>query len=164
MDESTLFGGENPSTIDSKGRTCIPSRFREILATASPDERFVLTKAAPVEFGDGSFGRGLSIYPRTAWQNIKSKLLANEAGFTSVQLNSIKRQIINPAEEFSVDKLGRVLIPASLRNHASLDREIWFVGMGNRFDIWSKETYSRVTDQDEKNFPVDSQALASLGI
>lgn len=164
MDEAALFGGENPSTVDSKGRTCIPSRFREILAHLSPDERFVLTKAAPVDLGDGSFGRGLSVYPLSAWHDIKSKLLTNEGGFSSVQLNSIKRQIINPAEECCVDKLGRVLIPAALRSHAALERDIWFVGMGQRFDIWSKETYSRVTAQDEKNFPIDSEALAGLGI
>lgn len=164
MDEATLFGGENPSTIDSKGRTCIPSRFREILMSLSSDERFVVTKAAPVDLGDGTFGRGLSVYPLSAWQEIKSKLLANDGGFTSVQLNSIKRQIINPAEECTTDKLGRVLLPASLRSHAELDRDIWFVGMGGRFDIWSKATYSRVTAQDEKNFPIDSEALAGLGI
>lgn len=164
MDETAVFGGENSSSIDSKGRTCIPSRFREVLTNISPDERFVLTKSAPVDLGDGTFGRGLSVYPLSVWQEIKNKLLANEGGFTSVQLNSIKRQIINPAEECVMDKLGRVLVPASLRIHAELDRDIWFVGMGGRFDIWSKATYSRVTVQDEKNFPLDSEALAGLGI
>jgi division/cell wall cluster transcriptional repressor MraZ len=82
----------------------------------------------------------------------------------AVTRNSIKRQIINPAEECTTDKLGRVLLPASLRSHAELDRDIWFVGMGGRFEIWSKATYSRVTAQDEKNFPIDSEALAGLGI
>jgi MraZ protein len=79
-------------------------------------------------------------------------------------LNSIKRQIVNPAEECSADKLGRALIPSSLRLHAELERDIWFVGMGQRFDIWSKGTYSRINTQDEKNFPLDSEALAAMGV
>lgn len=164
MDEAALFGGENPSTIDGKGRVCIPARYREILSQLSSAECFVLTKAAPVDMGDGCFGRGLSAYTFAAWQEIKNKLLKNEGGFTSSQLNAIKRQLINPAEQCSIDKLGRILIPTSLRSHASLERDIWFVGMGQRFDIWSKETYSRVTVQDEKNFPNDSEALAEMGI
>jgi MraZ protein len=162
--EAALFGGENPSTIDGKGRTCIPVKFRESLVNLAGDERFIITKAAPVDLGDGTFGRGLSVYPLSEWQIIKKKILANEGGFTSVQLNSIKRQIINPAEECITDKLGRVLVPSSLRSHAALERDIWFVGMGQRFDIWSKETYSRVNAQDEKNFPIESEALAALGI
>lgn len=163
-EECALFGGENPSTIDGKGRTCIPARFRDALVSRSADERFIITKAAPVDLGDGTFGRGLSVYPLTEWREIKKKILINEGGFTSVQLNSIKRQVINPAEECIADKLGRVLVPSSLRTHAGLERDIWFVGMGQRFDIWSKETYSRVNAQDEKNFPLESEALAALGI
>jgi len=163
-EENALFGGENPSTIDGKGRTCIPVKFRECLVNPAGEERFVMTKAAPVDLGDGTFGRGLSVYPLPEWQQIKKKVLANEGGFTAVQLNSIKRQIINPAEECSTDKLGRVLVPSALRSHAGLERDIWFVGMGQRFDIWSKETYSRVNAQDEKNFPLESEALAALGI
>lgn len=164
IDENAIFGGENPSTIDTKGRTCIPAKFREALLSLSGDERFVVTKATPVDLGDGTFGRGLSVYPLNEWRVIKTRILANEGGFTSAQLNSIKRQIINPAEECSADKLGRVLVPSSLRVHAGLERDIWFVGMGTRFDIWSKETYSRINAQDERNFPLDSEELAALGI
>jgi MraZ protein len=163
-EDNALFGGENPSTIDGKGRTCIPARFRDILVSHSADERFIITKAAPMDLGDGSFGRGLSVYPLSEWREIKRRILANDGGFTSMQLNSIKRQIINPAEECVADKLGRVLVPSSLRSHAGLERDIWFVGMGQRFDIWTKETYSRVNAQDERNFPQESEALAALGI
>jgi MraZ protein len=163
-DEIDIFGGETPSTIDGKGRTCIPAKFRDALANLSEDARFIITKAAPVDLGDGTFGRGLSVYPLDTWAGIKKKILANEGGFTSAQLNSIKRQIVNPAEECSADKLGRALIPSSLRLHAELERDIWFVGMGQRFDIWSKGTYSRINAQDEKNFPLDSEALAAMGV
>lgn len=163
-DHQDIFGGEIPSSIDSKGRTCIPAKFRDALANLSSDGRFIITKGAPVDLADGLFGRGLSVYPLEVWDEIKKKIIANEGGFTSAQLNSLKRQIINPAEECSADKLGRLLIPASLRVHAELERDIWFVGMGQRFDIWSKATYARIVAQDEKNFPADSEALALMGI
>jgi MraZ protein len=159
-----MFGGENLSTIDGKGRTSIPAKFREMLGDVFGDECFVITKATPVDFGDGSYGRGLSVYPISEWRQLSNKILANEGGFTSVQLNSIKRQVLAPAVEVTADKLGRVLIPPALRVHAGLERDIWFVGMGRRFDVWSKEGYGRINAQDEKNFPQDSEALAALGI
>jgi MraZ protein len=164
VEQDAIFGGESPSSIDAKGRTCIPAKFRDALAALSGDGRFIVTKSAPVDLGDGTFGRGLSVYPVAEWREIRKRILANEGGFSSAQLNSIKRQIINPAEECSADKLGRVLLPAALRSHAALERDIWFVGMGQRFDIWSKDTYSRVNAQDERNFPLESEALAALGI
>jgi MraZ protein len=154
-----IFGGENLSTIDSKGRTCVPAKFREALNAVFASDRFVITKAQPIALEDGSFARGLSVYPLSVWQEIKTKILANEGGYTSLQLDGIKRQFLIPAEECGTDKLGRVLVPTNLRVHASLERDIWFVGMDQRFDIWSRDTYSRVIGQDERNLPQDLSAI-----
>ena len=159
VDQGAIFGGENLSTIDSKGRTCIPAKFREAIVQTFGDERFVITKAQPVNLGEDTYARGLSVYPLSVWADIKRKALSNEGGYTSLQLDSIKRQFLNPAEESCADKLGRVLIPTALRVHAGLERDIWFVGMDRRFDIWSRETYNRVTIQDEKNLPLDLTGL-----
>jgi MraZ protein len=159
-----MFGGESLTTIDAKGRTSIPARFREILLNGFGDERFIITKASPVDFDDGSFGRGLSVYPIREWQEMEKRIQANEGQLPLAQLNSLKRLVIGPAQECSADKLGRVLIPPALRVHAELGRDLYFVGMGQRFDIWASEIYARVNAQDERNFPQDSAALAALGI
>lgn len=159
-----MFSGESLTTIDIKGRTSIPARFREALVTEFGDERFVVTKASPVAFEDGSYGRGLSVYPLSAWRELEKKINANEGGQPLAQLNSLKRLVLGPAQECVADKLGRVLISPALRQHAILERDLIFVGMDKRFDIWASETYARVNAQDELNFPQDSAALAALGI
>ncbi len=159
-----MFRGESLTTIDTKGRTSIPVRFREALSDSFGDQRFMLTKASPVDFGDGSFGRGLSVYPLSEWRELEKKIQANEGGLPLAQLNSLKRLVLGPAQECTADKLGRVLIPPALRLHAALERDLYFVGMGSRFDIWGRETYCRVNAQDERNFPQESAALAELGI
>lgn len=159
-----MFSGECLTTIDSKGRTSIPAKFREILMSGFGDDRFVITKSSPVDFDDGSFGRGISVYPIKEWQELERRIQANDSGLALAQLNSLKRLVLGPAQELCPDKLGRVLVPPSLRIHAGLERDLYFVGMGRRFDIWSKETYARVNSQDERNFPQDSAALAAIGI
>jgi MraZ protein len=158
------FAREWPSTIDPKGRTSIPAKFREILTSSFGDERFIVTKATPVDFGGGEFGHGLSVYPLSEWPEIERKINANEGKFPLPQLNSMKRFYLVPADEYSTDKLGRLLVPTSLREHAGLDRDIIFVGMGNRFDLWSRDTYTRISKHDEKALPLNSEELASLGV
>jgi len=154
----TTFVGENQSTIDVKGRTCIPAKFRDVLVKTFGSERFVITKAQPIDVGD-DYARGLSVFPVNVWDEIKAKTLANQAGYSSLQLDAVKRRLINPAVECETDKLGRVLIPPSLREHAGLEKDLLFVGMDRRFDIWSKVAYDRVNDQDEKNLPLDLSGI-----
>lgn len=160
-----MFGGENLTTIDAKGRTSIPAKFREILVDSFGDDRFYVTKSSPIPLDSGKSARGLSVFPIREWQELVAKLNAPDGGgFSSSQLNSIRRTIINPAMECTTDKQGRLLIPPALRVHAELERDVWVVGMGKRFDIWSNQMYQMVIEQDEKNFPQDSAALAGLGI
>ena len=158
-EHEAIFGGEVFSSIDAKGRTSIPAKFREALLASFGDERFVITKAHSIRLADGSYARGLSVYPINGWTKIKHNILTNAGGYSSQQLDSVKRQLLNPAEECGTDKLGRVLIPPSLREHARLESKLWFVGMGQRFDIWSKDSYDRVNDQDERNMPEDLTAI-----
>lgn len=41
--------------------------------------------------------------------------------------------------DVSLDKQGRILIPSMLRTAAALEKEVVFVGMMNRVEIWDKE-------------------------
>src|ERR1039457_5763047 len=81
VDQDAIFGGENLSSIDSKGRTCIPAKFRAGFTQGFGDERFVITRSQPIPLEDGSFARGLSVYPLVVWQQIKTNILANEGGY-----------------------------------------------------------------------------------
>jgi MraZ protein len=161
--EKTMFRGIFETTIDAKGRTSLPARFREILVETHGDERFFLTNSVPVDLGAGVFSSGLQIFPYREWFLFEEKFLAVK-GFTSEQRNSIMRTIISPAQECSADKLGRFLIPPSFRKSALLDREIQFVGKMDKIEIWSMAEWDKVRAQDVKNFPSGTEAAAELGL
>ena len=57
------FRGVYPTTIDGKGRTSFPARFREILVESFGDDRFFLTNSSPVDLGEGIHSSGLLIFP-----------------------------------------------------------------------------------------------------
>ena len=64
--------------------------------------------------------------------------------------------------EVTLDKQGRILIPLSLREKAALEKEVVFVGMMNRIEVWDKKQLEK------QELEVDSadleEALGDLGI
>jgi MraZ protein len=63
-----------------------------------------------------------------------------------------------------MDKQGRILVPATLRKYAKIDKELIFVGMLNKFEIWSKELWDKELEKARENFEDISESLAEFGI
>ncbi|EHP88033.1 MraZ protein [Geobacter metallireducens RCH3] len=158
-----MFRGIYETTIDAKGRTSLPARFRDVLVESFGDERFFVTNSVPVDLGGGVYSSGLLIFPYQEWFIFVESFL-NGKGLTSAQRNSIMRTIVAPAVECSADKLGRVLVPPHLRKNAVLEREILFVGAMKKVEIWSQSEWDKVRAHDMKAFPSDSEAVAELGL
>lgn len=140
-----MFMGQYEHSIDAKGRIIIPSKYREDLG-----EVFVVTHGM-----DGC----LFLYPQNEWAVFAETL----KGLPSNQNNRrIQRHFLSKAMEVTLDKQGRILIPASLRAEAALEKEVAFVGMMNRIEVWDKKRL------EEQELEVDSanleEALGDLGI
>lgn len=116
-----MFMGQYEHTIDTKGRTIIPAKYREELG-----DNFVVTRGL-----DGC----LYLYPAADWQEFVDKLGHLPSNLKNRQ---IQRQFLSKAMEVSLDKQGRILIPALLREIAGLEKDIVFVGMMNHVEIWDK--------------------------
>jgi MraZ protein len=157
-----MFWGEFTATIDGKGRTSIPARFRDILIEKYQDERVFITKCL-TDLGNGEPCRGLSVYPYSSFLALAERL-EQATGYTVAQLNSIKRLILAPAVECIADKQGRVLIPPTLRGYAALERDLVMVGTQNKVEIWGQDTWYTVVRQSEKDYLAASEALAVPGI
>jgi MraZ protein len=160
-----MFRGKYETTIDAKGRTSIPAKFRDVLVDTFGDERFFLTKSSPVRLSEGQVAYGLVVYPYHDFLALEEKLKDGTGlGLSLAELAAVKRTILVPAVELTADKLGRILVPSDLRKSAQMERDIHFIGMQTKIDIYSDAVWTRVCEQDEQNFPVDSPALAGLGL
>ena len=137
--------GEFNHSIDAKGRIIVPAKFREELG-----EEFVVTLGL-----DGC----LFVYPDAEWQEFVSKLKQLPGNKEARQL---QRYFLAGATTCEVDKQGRILIPAKLREHAQLDKEVVFVGVLGKIEIWSKERWDANNDFGD----VESMAedMSALGI
>ncbi len=127
-----MFMGQYEHTIDVKGRTIIPAKYRESLGST-----FVITLGL-----DGC----LFLYPLQEWQSFVDKL----QGLPSNQkTRKLQRQFLSKAMEVTPDKQGRILIPSVLRGKAGLSKDVVFIGMMNRIEVWDKARLEAEDEEDE---------------
>ncbi|MFW2389651.1 MAG: division/cell wall cluster transcriptional repressor MraZ [Polyangiales bacterium] len=150
-----MFRGRYEHSIDAKGRTSVPSRFREVMA-AQGDSKLVLTTGLDT---------CLVAYPMAEWLEFEKRLAALPQFDTDVV--TLKRIYVSGAVECDVDKVGRLLIPAGLRKHAGLKRDALWAGMGGYIELWAKESFEDLRkdvlgDQDRRL--EIAKRLAELGL
>ena len=63
-----------------------------------------------------------------------------------------------------MDKQGRILLPANLREYAGIDKDVVSVGVFKRVEIWSKDRYSENSDFDDMDEIAEHMAELGIGI
>jgi MraZ protein len=124
------FSGKYYYTIDPKGRIIIPAPFREIISSNYSTKLYVTN--AP-------FDKCLYIYPMEEWnrhlESIRSKPRSDEA------IRYYLRRVIASAVEIEMDKQGRILIPASLREDATLNTNVVLAGQIEKIELWDRNEW-----------------------
>jgi MraZ protein len=69
-------------------------------------------------------------------------------------VKSLLRLYVAGAQEVQVDKLGRLLVPPTLRAHAHLEKDVVWAGMVKVIELWSAEGWKAA--QDEARTAADS--------
>lgn len=139
-----MFQGAAALNLDAKGRLAVPARHREALNGAANGE-LVLT-AHPHHC--------LLIYPKPAWEPIRDQILA--APNLEFQSAMLQRLLVGFAREESIDAAGRVLVAPELRRYAELGKEVWLVGLGSHFELWSDAGWQK---QQEAIFALGDKLL-----
>ena len=137
------FFGQYAATVDSKNRVAIPARLRSAVDERERD-RFILTVMP-----DGC----LVLYTQGVWDEIAAELA--ERARTSLgwkQARALERELFSNAHEVSPDRQGRILLPEPLRSRAGLEKEVVFVGVRNRVEIWDGERWRAEQEEREKQF------------
>jgi MraZ protein len=146
-----MFRGRFEHTIDSKGRISIPAKYRELLAEKD-DDRLIIT----------NFDCCLVAYPYEEWLNVEEKI--GSLSMVKKEAKAFQRFFVSGAAECPIDKLGRILIPPTLRSYAQLERDVVFAGMLKKFEIWSKERFLEAIKSAEENFEPMAETLAAMGL
>ena len=126
-----MFRGEFSLSLDSKGRLAVPTRYRDRLAELCGGKLIVTISL---------MDQCLSVYPFPDWQRIEDEIKALPA--LDPQVRAISHLLIGHANECDLDSHGRILLPQSLRDFASLDRRVHMVGQVRKFELWNEDTWN----------------------
>ncbi|HCT97222.1 MULTISPECIES: division/cell wall cluster transcriptional repressor MraZ [Lactobacillales] len=143
-----MLMGEFQHNIDAKGRIIIPAKLREDLGA-----KFVITRGL-----DGCvFG-----YPLENWEKIQEKL--KQLPLAKKEARAFTRFFYSAAAEAEIDKQGRINIPSTLVDYASLEKECLVLGVSDRIEIWSKTKWESVSSEIEESFEEIAEDMLDFGL
>ena len=140
--------GEYEHTIDDKNRLTLPARFRGAFA-----EGIVVTRGM-----DGC----LYGYASSDWQQVVDSRLASLHPL-SKEGRRMQRFFFAGASEGSLDKQGRVGLPAALLQHARLGRDVVVAGVNDHLEIWDRAAWQRELAEVEGSAEDVAERLAAQG-
>ena len=120
-----MFLGSYEHRIDPRGRVAIPAKFREELKQG-------LVMAQGLD-------QCIIIYPLKTWQERASEITSSLV--TKESQRRLSRYIFSSAFTDEPDRLGRVLLPAPLRQYAGIKDVAVIIGANAFVEIWSKENW-----------------------
>ena len=130
-------------SVDAKMRMRMPSKFKTVLGND-----FIITKGTE---------ENLFVFSKSSFDELYEKLTSLPLFDTEAQ--KPVRKFLSSAFESEEDNQGRVLLPKELVLHAKIQKNIVFVGVGNRVEIWAEEVWNK-TNEDDADFNV----LAKFGV
>ena len=135
--------GTYEHSIDAKGRLFIPAKLREELGVT-----FYLAMGVD---------ECLAIYPQETWNRFTEK-------FASLPMSqsAAMRPLFANASKCELDSQGRIVIPQKLRKYAGLEKDVVIIGVNDRAEIWSADTWNA---QEEEEMTPEKMAacMAELG-
>ena len=116
-----MFTGEFRHSVDDKGRVAVPAKFRAQIEEGAVVSRWL--------------DACLAIHTRSGWEQLSAKV----AGLPITDPGSrlFQRYVFAGAFEADLDRQGRVVVPAYLREWAGLEGEAVIVGSRDHAEIWA---------------------------
>jgi len=133
--QAAVFKGTYHHRIDAKGRLPVPAAFRRLLG----DEGLVVVTL---------LDQCLALYSPAEWAKLEAQLAALPA--FSKPVKALTRLLASRAADCEIDVQGRILLPPVLRTEAGLGRDAVVVGVLNRFEVWSPESWDAFVRESER--------------
>lgn len=134
------FLGEFECKIDAKGRMRLPSM---LLKQMEGQERgkYVVNRG---------FEKCLVLYPINEWNKITKDI--NQLNLYVKKNRDFVRYFYRGATEMMPDSADRVLLPKRLMEYAGLGNEVVVFAYFNRIELWAKEEYESLLDDEPMDF------------
>ena len=130
-DVELMFLGQFQHSLDEKGRLMIPAPFRQTLEGGA--------------FITQGFDRCLMVMTEAYFQEVYQRI--NAMNLADPTARMLRRLILSNAYGIELDKVGRILMPQSLRQFINFDGEAIVAGQGEYFEVWTPTDWNAQMDE-----------------
>jgi MraZ protein len=123
------FKGQYENAIDEKGRVAIPAKMRRALKPEA-NETFTATRG---------FEQCVFLYPLDRWEVMEEAFM--ELNPYQRETRDFVRTITRWAEDVTLDRQGRIVLPRRLMDFAGLDGAAVIIGSLDRIEIWDPKVF-----------------------
>jgi len=146
-----VLRGSTSARIDDKGRLKVPNTFRRLVEQKHGRELFLTSLT----------GEYVRIYPMPVWLELEEKLAAMPSTHPA-KLRFLDRvNYYGAAGELDIQ--GRVIIPARLRDAATMSGDVDVLGQVNYLDVWNHDRFVAKMQRDPFTDD-DARALSEFGV
>lgn len=123
-----MLSGSYLGSLSEKRRTAVPKKFLQELG-----DRPIIAKW---------YEDCLVLVSLEFWDRLFERLTGGRKTI-SYGVRDIERFILGSAFELDPDEQGRIVVPEILAEYANLDKDLVFVGLRDRVEIWAKDTWDK---------------------
>jgi len=128
------FKGQAENSVDEKGRLAIPAKMRRVL-TPEANETFTATLG---------FDQCIALYPNDRWEQMEDEF--DRLNQFNSETRLFIRDTLRWAEEVSLDKQGRIVLPKELMREADLGDTALVIGALDHIEVWDPDQYEAYLD------------------
>lgn len=96
------------------------------------------------------------------WKKLATKLAS--LPIATANTRAFSRLMLAGAMDCEIDKQGRIVLPAYLKEFAKIGKKVIIAGLYNRIEIWSDELWQAYKQQTEAASNSIAEQLGSLGV
>ena len=140
-----MFFGHYEHSLDEKGRLLLPKKIKEELKDNSP--LYVLK----------GFEGCLSVYRQDEFLKLCEE--CEKISFNKKNSRSYLRAVLSSVIELTIDKVNRIQLPKDVLSRYQISKNVIIIGVGDHFEIWDSDSYSKYEEEVNKNFEAIAENL-----
>ena len=134
------FKGQAEYSVDEKGRVAIPAKMRAVL---KPEAKGTFTATR-------GFEQCIFLYPLDRWEEIEEQMMS--LNLYQREARNFVRQLLRWAEEVTLDRQGRIVLPKPLMEFAGLKDRALIIGALDHIEIWDPATFDQFVNREMESY------------
>lgn len=133
-----LFQGREITSVDQKGRTSMPARFRDQLGELRQKDASQISLVP-------WFGQYIRVFPTVAWQDelarFESYLERIGDQLSLDDEEALRIHFYSGALHITLDQFNRFVMPRELRDDIGVSDEVYWVAAGTHLQLWAPDRF-----------------------